>query len=316
MSNVPPTSKKQPRSSFSSFKFPQALSTPHGASSQHLWLLSESPPESLKRAPPPRPHNSAHRIEELHPATRISSSASMSGTPRSSGDFYSTSNNSTETMASEHITQENSRSTHWSLHGRQMSYSAPAKALLPESLMMGFAHIAGSLTLDASLVNQSPFEEAKKKGIISGQGGGGVVRNESTKRDSGLLGSLGWSNIGKSLRGLLGSNEFSSIDEARRSPSARSIPILSTPQSILFVDLRLNPGESKSYSYCHPLPKGIPPSHKGRAIKIAYHLVVGTQRAADILQQPQIQHADIPFRVLTGVNGKELLSIERDDTSS
>ncbi len=310
--NVTPTSSKQNRTPLSRFKLSQALSTSDKAWNGFLSPSAENPSESLKGAPSPRPRDAVDGLEPPKPATRVLSPPSINGTPRSSGDFYSMSNNSTETMASEYITHENSRSMHRLLHSRQSSYLAPTTVLFPEVLMMGYAQIVGSFALDGSLVNQSPFEEAKKKGIISGQGGGGVVRNESTKRDSGLLGSFGWSNIGESLGGLLGGNELSSIKEAKSSPNARSIPILSTPQSILFVDLRLGPGESKSYSYRHPLPKGIPPSHKGRAIKIAYDLIVGTQRAAKISQQHQIQHADIPFRVLTSVNGKESPSIERE----
>jgi len=311
-SNVTPTSSKQSRNSSSSLKFPHGPDISEKASGRLSSPSTERPQECFMRALSPRPHDSVNGLEQLNPATRIISPASMNGTPRSSGEFYSMSNNSTDTLASEHITQEHSRLMHRPMHSRQGSYLAPNKALVPEILMMGYAQIAGSFTLDGSLVNQSPFEEAKKKGIVGAQAGGGVVRNESTKRDSGLLRSFGWGNIGESLGGLLGGNEYSSITEARTSPNARSVPILSTPQSILFVDLRLGPGESKSYFYRHPLPKGIPPSHKGRAIKIAYNLVVGTQRAAKTSQQHQMQHADVPFRVLTGVNGKKFPSIDRE----
>ena len=215
------------------------------------------------------------------------------------------SNNSTETLASEYIAPE--RLLYTPGHSRQASSLAPIKNAQPEVLMMGYGQIMGSFTLDGSLVNQSPFDEAKRKGVIGGQGGGGVVRTNSTKRDSGLLSSFGWSNLGESLGGFLGGNELSSIKETKASTTARSIPILSTPQSVLFVDLQLQPGESRSYSYTHPLPKGIPPTHRGRAMKISYNLVVGTQRAAKVTQQHQVQHADIPFRVLPSVNGKSIL---------
>ena len=218
------------------------------------------------------------------------------------------SNNSTETMASEYITQESNRVMRRSAHNRQSSLSAPSKASRPEVLLMGYAQITGSFILDGSLVNQSLFDGAKQRGIVGGRGGGGVVRTESTKRDSGLLGSLGWGNIGESLGGLLGSHEISSIKEAKEMSNSRSIPILSTPQAILFVDLRLGPGESKSYNFRHPLPKGIPPTHKGRVMKTSYNLIVGTQRATKLSQQHQIQQANIPFRVLPGINGEPFVS--------
>lgn len=173
---------------------------------------------------------------------------------------------------------------------------------------MGYGHITGSFTLDTSLVNQGAFEEVKKKAIVGDLGGGGVVRVKSTKYDSGLFGFSGWGNIGESLGGLLGGGELSSIRESKSSGNARSIPILSTPQSVLFVDLQLAPGESKSYCYKIQLPRGIPPSHKGRAVKIVYNLVVGSQRAGKATHKHSIQHVEIPFRVLSGVNGKSVRS--------
>lgn len=186
-----------------------------------------------------------------------------------------------------------------------MSSLNPNKsARQPEVLMMGYGHIIGSFTLDSSLINQSPFEEVKRKGIIGDQGGGGVVRAEPAKRDSGLFGFSGWGNIGESFGGLLGGGELSSIKGKTFSSNAKSIPILSTPQSILFVDLQLRPGESKSYTYRHKLPRGIPPTHKGRAMKVAYSLVVGSQRTVKTSYKHNIQHVDVPFRVLTGVNGR------------
>ena len=301
---IAPVSGPKDRGSLSSFRFPQIPDSINEVSGQAPVSLNDRPPDSLKSALSSRSHEPGKGFEQLNPASRILSPASIGGTPRSSGEFYSMSNNSTETLASEYIAPENSRLIHRPAHNRQWSSLASMKISQTEVLMMGYGQIMGSFTLDGSLVNLSPFEEAKRKGIIGGQGGGGVVRNESTKRDSGLLASFGWGNIGESLGGLLGGNELSSIKESKSSTSVRSIPILSTPQSILFVDLRLNPGESKSYTYSHPIPKGIPPTHKGRAMKVSYSLVVGTQRSAQIAQQHQVHQADIPFRVLPSVNGK------------
>ncbi len=293
---------KKDRNSISSFKFPQVPAI-NEVSVQASALPKKQTLDLREKAPTHRPSEFGNGLDRPNPATRILSPASTDGTPRSSGEFYSMSNNSTETLASEYVTPENTRLVNRPAHSRQGSYLAPARTAQPEILMMGYGQIVGSFTLDGSLVNQSPFEEVKKKGIVGGQGGGGVVRNESAKRDSGMLGSLGWGSIGASLGGLLGGNELSSIKEASSSTNAKSVPVLSTPQSILFVDLRLAPGESKSYKYVHPLPKGLPPTHKGRAMKISYSLVVGTQRTAKMTQQHLVQHANIPFRVLTSVNG-------------
>jgi hypothetical protein len=170
----------------------------------------------------------------------------------------------------------------------------------PEVLMMGYAQIHGSFILDGTLINQTPFDEVKRKGAVGGQGGG-VIGVDTNKRDSRLLRGFGWGNIGESLGGLLGGGELSSVKDMRGIASSRSIPLLSTPQSILFVDLRLAPGESRTYKYSFTLPKGLPPSHRGKAIKISYKLVIGTQRPGGAKEQ-QVKSVEVPFRILGSVN--------------
>lgn len=237
--------------------------------------------------------------------TRVLSPANNNSTPRSSTDFYSMSDHSTETLASEYVHQSSDRLPHRPAHVHRPSHITSTKQQKsPETLMMGYAQIIGSFTLDGSLVNQAPFEDVKRRGALGGQSGGGVVGLESNKRDTGLFGALGWGNFGESLGGLLGGAELSSIKEIKDNANSKSIPIITTPQSILFVDLRLEPGESKSYTYSHPLPRSIPPSYKGRAIKITYNLVIGTQRPNMNHQQHHVRHVDIPFRVLPGISRK------------
>lgn len=233
-------------------------------------------------------------------SARVLSPASISGTPRSSGEFYSLSNNSTETLASEYVPQIASRAP-FNAHARRTSHLlSTTSSRSPETLMMGYAQVHGSFTLDGSLLNQTPFDDVKRKGVVGGQGGG-VVGVESSKRDSGLLRGFGWGNIGESLGGLLGGSELSSMKDMRGMANSRSVPLLSTPQSILFVDLRLAAGESRIYRYSFRLPRGLPPSHRGKAIKISYKLVIGTQRPGGAKEQ-QVSSIDIPFRVLGSVN--------------
>lgn len=172
--------------------------------------------------------------------------------------------------------------------------------------MMGYAQVMGNFTLDGSLINQAPFEEVKRKGVVGGQGGGGVVGVERKTRDSGLFGALGWGNLGESIGGLLGASEPSSIREMRNIATSKAVPLITTPQSILFVDLRLGPGESRSYTYSFTLPRGLPPTHKGRSIKVAYHLTIGTQRPGSARDQ-QVKHVEIPFRVFGSVNSMSSL---------
>ncbi|RFU29366.1 hypothetical protein B7463_g6955, partial [Scytalidium lignicola] len=235
------------------------------------------------------------------PAARVISPVSIAGTPRSSGEFYSLSNNSTETLVSEYVPQQPGRIVTQGNHARRPSnLSVVYSPRQTETLMMGYAQLHGSFTLDASLISQAPFEEVKRKGAVGGQGGG-VVGLEISKRPSSLLRGFGWSNIGESLGGLLGGSELSSIKDMRGIANSKLIPLLATPQSILFVDLRLSPGESRRYKYSFKLPRGLPPSHRGRVIKISYKLIIGIQRPGGAKEQ-QLRSVDIPFRVLGSVN--------------
>ena len=120
--------------------------------------------------------------------------------------------------------------------------------------MMGYAQVQGSFTLDGSLINLGPFEAVKRKALLGGQGGG-VIGLENSRRSSGLLQSFGWGALSSSIGELLGGGELSSIKEMRGVASSKSIPLLSTPQSILFVDLQLDPGESKTYEYTDNKPE-------------------------------------------------------------
>jgi hypothetical protein len=301
-----PSTGRKPSGSFSqNFKFPAApppnnasiedadfTASPHVRSS-HLRGGPARPPEE----PPPNAN-----LDTLSPVARILSGSSMNGSHRSSGEFYTMSNNSNETLASEYTAQPTARLLPRVFLPRRGSHLAmPSPQRTPETLMMGYAQIMGSFTLDGSLINQAPFEEVKRKGVMGGQGGGGVVGVERTKRESGLFGALGWGNIGESIGGLLGTSEPSSIREMRGIASSKTVPLITTPQSILFVDLKLAPGESRSYKYSFSLPRGLPPTHKGRSMKIAYHLTIGTQRPGSARDQ-QVKHVDIPFRVFGSVN--------------
>lgn len=165
---------------------------------------------------------------------------------------------------------------------------------------MGYAQVSGSFVVDGSLMSQAVFDEVKRKGVV-GSSGGGVVGVGIKKRDSGMLRGLGWGSLGESFSGLLGGGELSSIKESRGAVSSRSIPLLSTPQSILFVDLKLTPGESRSFKYTFTLPRGLPPSHRGKAMKISYQLIIGVQRQGGVREQI-VRSVEAPFRVLGSVN--------------
>lgn len=244
--------------------------------------------------------------------TRIMSTSSQSG--RSSGEFYSVSDHSSETLQSEY--------TNYSIpvprqipnrHMRHHSSVDPSPVLAnSQTLMMGYAQISASFTVDGSLINQSAFEEVKRKGVVGGQGSGtgapgpGAARGDKSRKGGGFWGALRWNNIEESLSGLLSNNDLDGLREMRGVSSSKSIPLLSTSQSLLFVDLRLAPGQEQSYSFSFTLPSGLPASHKGKAIKISYNLVIGTQRSSGSKSnEPQrVNRINVPFRVFSGVNGK------------
>lgn len=240
------------------------------------------------------------------PAARILSSTSMAGgTPRSSGEFYSMSNQSSETLASEYVGQNLNAAARYNgrpPHLRKSSGLATTRANTPESIMMGYAQVQGSFSLDGSLVSTGQFEDVKKKAVVGGRGGG-VVGLEQGKRDNGMLRGFGWGAISNSLGDFLGGGELSTIKEMRGAANSKSIPLLTTPQSILFVDLQLSPGESRSFEYTFKIPRGLPPSHKGKTLKISYSLIIGTQRPGGVKEQ-QVRSVDIPFRVLGSVNSQ------------
>ena len=273
------------------------LSSRPGEGEQGALGVSDQPPI------PPSPNDINGISDAPNPVLQTLSTMNGSDTPRSSGDFLSLSNNSSETLASEYIEPRHTRTPGSAWHSRQSSLLGPSpKSRDPEKIMMGYVQLSGNFSVDASLIDKSTFDETRRKGIVGDQGGGGLVREDAGKRESGFFGSFGWGGIGKPLEGLLGGNELSSIKNSKESD--KNIPILSTPQSILFVDLQLAPGESKSFEYSHSLPKGIPPSHRGKALKVSYHLVIGTQRFVASTHKHHVQYADVPFQVLPGVNGK------------
>ncbi|KAH8040318.1 hypothetical protein HPB51_010098 [Rhipicephalus microplus] len=54
--------------------------------------------------------------------------------------------------------------------------------------------------------------------------------------------------------------------------------VFSSKPKILFCDLRLLPGESKSFMYKEVIPSSVPPSYKGQAVRYAYKVTIGAQR--------------------------------------
>lgn len=226
-------------------------------------------------------------------------------TTRSSGDYHIPSTSSTDTLVSEYPISDPNRLQWKKSPGHHPSLlNSPQPTTLTEMLMMGYAQITGSFTIDGSLIKQQPFEHVKRKCIVGGQSGGGIIRAENREHQNGLFNNLRWANLGDSITEILGGGELDSMKYSKESAGLRSIPILSTPQSVLFVDLKVGPGQSITYTYRCPLPNALPPTHRGRAMKVNYHLTIGIQRAANAALKHQISTVDVPFWVTTGTAGE------------
>ena len=232
------------------------------------------------------------------------SGLSITSSARSSGEFHSLSNHSQETLASEQASLMSERPQFPSARIRQhYKLDTPtARKAQTAALLMGYAQVNATFTLDGSLIDQSPFEEVKRKGFLGGQAGGGVVGVKTPETTNNFFGGFTLNSIGESLGGLLNGGDLSSLKEMRQLTSSRAIPLLSTPQSLLFVDLQLEPGAEKSFSFKYTLPQGLPSSHRGKAIKVVYNLVIGVQGAPGDKDMQAVRQVNIPFRVFSGVN--------------
>jgi hypothetical protein len=68
---------------------------------------------------------------------------------------------------------------------------------------------------------------------------------------------------------------------------------LSTEPKILFCDLRLANGESRTYYYREQVPENCPPTFKGNDIKYYYKVTIATQRV-----NSRVQFLHVPIRIL------------------
>ncbi|CAG5127630.1 unnamed protein product [Candidula unifasciata] len=73
----------------------------------------------------------------------------------------------------------------------------------------------------------------------------------------------------------------------------RGLTVLCTKPTILFCDLKLAPGMSRTYQYEEVIPTDAPPSFRGQAVKYSYKVIVGTQRLEKATKMVRV-----PFRVL------------------
>ncbi|KAJ1968024.1 Golgi membrane exchange factor (Ric1p-Rgp1p) subunit, partial [Dimargaris xerosporica] len=184
--------------------------------------------------------------------------------------------------------------------------SGPPAAHRTEKVIWAFAQVVGTLAVDPHLIRTEAFEPLQSAGLYptamacSGKAGGAGPM--ATPRVMGG-GSLGHS--GAPIASLKSSTASVRVDAAHATRSYRTTtayqtvgPLFSTPPSILLSDLSLAPGQSKQLRYSLPLPHQLPPSFRGRSVRLTYTLVLVVQKNA--LNQ-QSRTIPVPFKVLGSV---------------
>ncbi|KNE69851.1 hypothetical protein AMAG_14379 [Allomyces macrogynus ATCC 38327] len=73
-------------------------------------------------------------------------------------------------------------------------------------------------------------------------------------------------------------------------------PLFISAHSLLFVDLRLRPGDARSFTFRTLLPLSLPPTHRGKLFRVTYRLVIHIQPRH---HAPILLHA--PFRVFSAL---------------
>ena len=200
------------------------------------------------------------------------------------------------------------------------TYLQSQRSQTTSGLLMGYVQLQGYFVVDDELIDANEFSRVKTQGVVVGPNGGiGYGSSNGSGLLQGLASGLGsLLQIRDSAGGGSSPDRTSSPDRASHSRgnsrSGRSnskvrtdiakndaIPIFSTPQSLLFVDLKLSPGETRSYSYRLELPETLPPSCRAKSIRIHYNLVVGIQKL-DQRGRPQPKTTLVPFRVFPHVS--------------
>jgi len=83
------------------------------------------------------------------------------------------------------------------------------------------------------------------------------------------------------------------VEMSKVTKGERGLTVLCTKPKILFCDLTLSPGQSRSYTFEEVVPTDAPPSFRGQAVKYSYKVIVGTQRLEKATKMLRV-----PFRVL------------------
>lgn len=177
-----------------------------------------------------------------------------------------------------------------------------------EHIMMAYVQIMGNMIMDPSLVDQTPFEDVKRRGALGEQSDGGVVAINHTQPQLNTLASSTWASVTTGFSAALGIEDNNSIPSIQSTLTSRNVPLLCSAQTLLLVDTKLAPGDNKSYLYTFRVPNGLPPTHRGRACKVQYNARVSMQQTATTTSRKATQRFEFPFRMLSAVDGETCMS--------
>ncbi|KAJ3163459.1 hypothetical protein HDU86_000038 [Geranomyces michiganensis] len=145
-----------------------------------------------------------------------------------------------------------------------------------EEIAWGYAQMTGEFSGDPAFL---------KAGVLA------PLRSTVMYRPAGTVGGGGTLGVTVGAKNVAG--------ERAAAAELKGMPVYGTPPSILFTNMALAPGESKTYQYDILLPKTLPPTHKGRVIRFSYKLIVGIQRGGTTQKSQVFQ---LPFRVFSFVH--------------
>ncbi|KAF7296663.1 hypothetical protein HMN09_01075100 [Mycena chlorophos] len=238
--------------------------SPLSPSTSALDPIAESSSSPKSRPPPPpsprRTHASTRSVSYPHSYNNPGIGLGLPGSPRIP---FATAPNS-ELLLYAYV----------ALSGRvvlaPVGKSEPALPALRNALLRPRTRGGGSLTLQASSsVSPVPSTATRRHQRSSSFSAGlralgtGIGLLRSTSSDSEISAGGG------------GGGGWAGNDDPET-----PLPTLDVPPEMLGVDVRLAPGEERSYTYTIALPAHLPPTFRGRTMRFSYELVVGVCRAS------------------------------------
>jgi hypothetical protein len=86
--------------------------------------------------------------------------------------------------------------------------------------------------------------------------------------------SLTGSLVGLASSLVYGGSAGTLEEDRKKAWNTKDLPVLETARSLLGVHIRLKEGEKREYTYSFPIPKDLPPTHRGRAFAFGWSLVL------------------------------------------